>query len=133
MDIEKKDAKILIVDDDRNVREILCYLFKKRGFMVRDAGNGIDALKEVAQDKPDIIILDVAMPEMDGLETCKRLRESPDTQDIPIIFLSAQRGITEFIQHQHMPGAAIEYIEKPCDIGYLLKQSNKLIAGQKTT
>jgi len=81
--------------------------------------------KKVAQDKPDIIILDVTMPEMDGVEACKRLRENPDTQDIPIIFLSAQRRIPEAIQN--MPGAPIEYIEKLCNIEYLINRIDNLI------
>ncbi len=120
-----KGTKVLIVDDKANIREILSYIFKKRGFIVEGAVSGKEALQKIAQDKPDIIILDVIMPEMDGLETCKRLRENPDTQNIPIIFLSAQRHIAGVIQS--IPGAAIEYIQKPCDVEYLLKRINSLI------
>jgi DNA-binding response OmpR family regulator len=65
------------------------------------------------------------MPLMDGLQVCRRLKENPDTQDIPIIFLSAQGGIDRIIQG--MPGAAIKYIEKPCELEYLLAQINNLI------
>ncbi len=130
MGAENNSKKILIVDDESNTREILRYIFKGGGFIIEDARNGKEALQKVAQDKPDIIILDVAMPEMDGFQACKQLRENPDTKDIPIIFLSAQRDIVEFIQD--MPGATIEYIEKPCDIVYLIKRVNNLLPKQKT-
>ncbi|MDP3732145.1 MAG: response regulator [Candidatus Omnitrophota bacterium] len=120
MDKKNKGVKVLIVDDEEIVREVLSYAIKGRGFIIEDARNGREALEKVAQGRPDIIILDVAMPEMDGLQVCKQLRENPYTRNIPIIFLSAQRDIDKFIQG--MPGAAIKYIAKPCDIEYLLKQ-----------
>jgi CheY-like chemotaxis protein len=125
MEIKREDAKVLIVDDEEIIRKIMIYAFKERGFIAKVAKNGKEALKKVAQDKPNIIILDIRMPEMDGIQTCKRLREDPDTQDIPIIFLSAQRPTSEAIQD--MPGAAIEHIEKPCNLEYLFKRVDNLI------
>ena len=125
MSKKNKCARVLIVDDEEIIREIISYAIKENGFIAEGASNGEEALKKVAQERPDIIILDVAMPQMGGFEVCERLRKNPDTRDIPIIFFSAQRGIEEIIQD--MPGAPIEYIEKPGDIEYLLKQINSLV------
>ena len=91
------------------------------------APDGKIALEKTARDKPALIILDVTMPQMDGIEACRRLRGSPATKNIPIIFLSAQRGIAELTGD--MPGAPIEYIAKPCDVQYLLKRVDELISG----
>ncbi len=125
MRAKKKGAKILIVDDAKIIREIVGYVLEERGFVCEDAGNGKEALLKVNREKPNIIILDIAMPEMDGFQTCKRLRGNPDTQDIPIIFLSAQKPSAEVVEN--MPGAAIRYIEKPCDAECLLKQIHSLL------
>lgn len=125
MGAKKKGLKVLIVDDEEGTREAIGYILEKRGFIAEDAANGKKALEKVAQEKPDIIILDIAMPEMDGLQTCKRLRENPDTQDIPIIFLSAQRSPTALAPEA--PGAPIEYISKPCDIDRLLRRIDSLV------
>lgn len=126
MGLKKRGAnlKVLVVDDEESVRKSLSYIFETKGFIVKEAENGQEALEKITQDKPDIIILDVAMPQMDGLKACKQLRKNPDTQDIPIIFLSAQRDIARLTRS--LPGAPIEYITKPCDITYLLKRINNL-------
>ncbi len=125
MERQKRGIKVLIVDDEEHIREFVSYLLGEKGFITENADNGKEALKKVAQDKPDIIILDVTMPLMNGLEVCARLKEDPSTQDIPIIFLSAQERIGRIIQG--MPGATIKYIEKPYDLEYLLAQINELI------
>ena len=122
---QKKATKILIVDDEECIRECISYGLKKRGFITETAGNGKEALEKVRQNKPDIIILDITMPILDGLETCKQLKKNPDGQNIPIIFLSAQERIDIIIQG--MPGAIIKYIKKPFDLEYLLAQINTLI------
>lgn len=123
--MEKEPIRILIADDNENVREFLGHMLQKRGFIIENACDGEEALKKTAQKKPDIMILDVMMPLMDGFETCKRLKENPDTRDIPIIFLSAEKRISKMITD--MPGAAVKYIEKPCNIEYLVRQINELI------
>lgn len=131
MGTKKKHTKVLIVDDRANIREMFSYILEERGFIAEVAKDGKEAVQKVAQDKPNIIVLDVTMPEMDGLQACKQLRENPDTQDIPIIFLSAQRHVVEVIQD--IPGAAIEFIEKPCDIEYLFERINSLITKREST
>ncbi len=111
---------VLIVDDEGYIRESMAYVLKEMGFAPEEANNGKEALDKISQNRPDVIILDVAMPVMDGIETCKRLRENPDTQDIPIIFLSAHRHVEQMISG--IPGPKIKCIEKPCNIKYLSEQ-----------
>jgi two-component system phosphate regulon response regulator PhoB len=130
-----KRTRVLIADDEDNIRELMSYIFEEAGFITEEARNGKEALLKIAQNKPDIIILDVAMPELDGLQVCISLRGNPDTQAIPIIFLSAQTHIAGIHISgiiKKLPGAAIECIEKPCDIEYLVKRINCLAAEQDT-
>lgn len=121
MDAEiNKGKSVLIVDDEECIREFTGYILKKRGFTVKSAADGKEAIEKITRDKPDIIILDFAMPEMDGLQVCLHLKQYPDTQNIPIIFLSADVHIGERLKD--MPGAAVKYLPKPCDIKRLLEQ-----------
>lgn len=125
MDIASKKRMALIVDDKRCIREVIGYLLGEKGFTFESAANGKEALEKIARNKPDIIILDFAMPQMDGLQVCKQLKTYPDTQDIPIIFLSAHKHIEQMIKD--MPGAAVKYLEKPYDLKYLLEQIESLL------
>jgi two-component system OmpR family response regulator len=77
---------ILLVDDDQNLREVARYALSQAGFRVEEAANGRDALAAARARPPDLIVLDVRMPEMDGLETCRELRK---TSRVPIVFLSS--------------------------------------------
>ncbi len=81
--------KILIVDDDSQIVAVLEKRLSKSGYLTSTALNGRDAIQKVAADKPDLIILDVMMPYMDGTEVARILREDPKTQHIPIIYLTA--------------------------------------------
>jgi len=81
--------RILVVDDDVNIRAILRYRFEKEDFAVQLAANGIDALKEVGVQRPDLIVLDLMMPEMDGIQFLTELRGNPQTKRIPVIILTA--------------------------------------------
>ena len=120
-----KKRMVLIVDDERCIREVIGYALGEKGFTIESAANGIEALEKIARNKPDIIILDFAMPQMDGLQVCKQLKTYPDTQDIPIIFLSAHEHIGQMVKD--MRGAAVKYLEKPCDLKYLLEQIESLL------
>ena len=126
MDGTEKRAKILVVDDEGVIRELMTYVLKKKGFITETAPDGKEALDKIALDRPDIVILDIVMPGMDGLEVYKRIRENPDTEHIPIIFLSAEASIKCPIYEKTQ--TAVEYIEKPCDIEYLIKRIKSLTA-----
>jgi DNA-binding response OmpR family regulator len=122
----EKSVKILVVDDEGIIRELMTYVLKKKGFITETARDGKEALDKIALDRPDIVILDIVMPGMDGLEVYKRLRKNPDTEHIPIIFLSAEEPIKHAIAAREK--TITEYIEKPCDIEYLLKRIKILTA-----
>lgn len=101
--------KVLIVDDEDAIRDSLSIKLKKEGFEVIEAGNGIDGLRKFHTEHPDLVVLDIIMPEMDGLTLCQRIREMADT---PIMMLSAQ-AITEEDIIEGLNAGADEYLVKP--------------------
>lgn len=109
--MENPQHKILLVDDEPDIIEFLTYNLKKEGFKVYSATNGIDAIKIAKNKKPHLILLDVMMPEMDGLETCKRIREIPKLSKALIVFLTA-RG-EDYSQITGFENGADDYITKP--------------------
>lgn len=100
--------RILVVDDDPHIREVICFSLEESGLTTRTACNGIEALKSIASDPPDLVVLDVGMPELDGLEVCRELRK---TSDIPILFLSAKDEEIDRILGLEMGGD--DYVKKP--------------------
>jgi len=83
-------TKILVVDDEEPIQELLRFNLEKEGYLVRVAKDGQEALKQVASDLPDLLVLDLMLPGMDGLEVCRKLRSNPKFQQIPIIMLTAK-------------------------------------------
>lgn len=110
--------KILIVDDDKTLRLILKSCLEKNGYWVEDVNSGTEALSSFADDPPDLVVSDVMMPEMDGLEFCRRLRSTPSGQLVPFIFLSGKGELEDRIQG-HSIGAD-DYLTKPFDPRELL-------------
>lgn len=133
MEIKKSDYTVLIVDDvDANVL-LLKLLISKAGYKILTATNGQEAIKLVEENNPDLILLDIMMPIMDGHEVAKKLKEMPDKANIPIIFLSALSS-TEDIVKGFKLGAA-DYITKPFNKDELLTRINHqvdLIHAKKT-
>jgi DNA-binding response OmpR family regulator len=110
--MDKKYA-VLIVDDEPDIVSLLGLHLKLNGYSVFQANNGLKGLETASLEKPDIIILDVMMPEMDGFEVAKKLKENPETNDIPIIFLTARTQTDDKIKGL-MVGAD-DYMIKPFD------------------
>ena len=81
--------KILLVDDEKDILEFLSYNLKKSGYNVFTANNGIDALKTARKVKPDLVVLDVMMPKMDGIQVCEEIRSDKLLQDTFVLFLTA--------------------------------------------
>jgi two-component system alkaline phosphatase synthesis response regulator PhoP len=106
-----KKEKILLVDDEADILEIVGYNLKKEGFEVFTTDNGKDAIKLAKKENPDLIILDVMMPEMDGMETCYQMRNIPSIKDTLIAFLTA-RG-EDYSQIAGFDAGADDYITKP--------------------
>jgi DNA-binding NarL/FixJ family response regulator len=105
--------KILVVDDDRTLRTVLTRYLENRGYQVEQVASGAEALVAVAKNPPDLVVSDVMMPEMDGIEFCRRLRTTPCGQLMPFIFLSGKGELEDRI-HGHSIGAD-DYLIKPVD------------------
>ena len=103
--------KILLVDDEPDILEIISYNLKSNGFEVFTASNGVKALKKAKSILPDLIILDVMMPEMDGIETCEEIRKIPELSDTIITFLTARSE--DYSQLAGFDAGADDYINKP--------------------
>jgi len=107
----KKSSKILIVDDEQDILELIRHALNKEGYEVHIAINGQQALEKTAKVLPDLILMDVMMPIMDGMEACRQLKEDPATQNIPIVFLTARSE--EFAELAGFEAGADDYIAKP--------------------
>ena len=123
--IQSKVPVVLVVDDEPRITEIISQALSSdkeftAGLHVETSTNGIDALMKLGKNPPDIIILDVCMPNLDGIEVCKRIRENPDTSDIEIIAMS---GVNiEQTAKDIMAAGADDFIGKPFEIEDLLKK-----------
>ncbi|MFA5891325.1 MAG: response regulator [Actinomycetota bacterium] len=121
-------ARVLVVDDDRVIQQLLEVNLELEGYDVAKAGDGEEALEAVRVFRPDLILLDVMMPKIDGREVCRRLKADPETARIPIIFLSARAQ--EFDVASGIELGASAYVTKPFDPVDLLDTVERLLAGQ---
>jgi two-component system alkaline phosphatase synthesis response regulator PhoP len=119
-----KIPKILIVDDDPDIIEILRYNLSLAGYKVKAASNGKEAIKKAKIFIPEIILLDVMMPEMDGIEACRLIREIPSLKNSRIIFLSARNE--DYTQLSAFDAGADDYISKPVKPKILLKKISSI-------
>jgi DNA-binding response OmpR family regulator len=103
--------KILLLDDDKTLQTVLTRYLEKRGYSVQVVNSGIQGLKLFAQDPPDLVVSDIMMPGMDGLEFCRRLRATRPGQLVPFIFLTAKKDLEDRVKGHHM--GADDYITKP--------------------
>ena len=115
--------KVLVVDDDAAVRNSLDRALRLNGYQVGLAVDGVDALNQVASEAPDAMVLDVLMPNMDGLEVCRRLRSFGD--GTPILMLTAQDGVTERVAG--LDAGADDYLPKPFALDELLARLRALL------
>jgi DNA-binding response OmpR family regulator len=111
-------AHILIVDDLPRNLQILALLLDKAGYRVSMAMSGVQALTMVAQDPPDLVLLDVMMPGLDGRDVCRNLKANPEHMDIPVIFLTAKADLEDLEEGFRL--GAVDYVTKPFRGGELL-------------
>jgi DNA-binding response OmpR family regulator len=115
-------GKVLVVDDEEYIQHILNFSFGAEGFEVVTAADGEQAIKMAKAEKPDIIVLDIMMPKMDGYEACKRIKTDPQTKNIPVILLTAkgrevdrklgaEAGADDYVVKPFSPGRLIERVE----------------------
>ena len=123
--MNKKDITILLVDDEPDILEIVGYNLTAEGYNVLTAENGVEAVKIAKKKKPHLIILDVMMPEMDGIEACEQIRKVPDLQHTIITFLTA-RG-EDYSQVAGFDAGADDYITKPIRPKVLISKVKALL------
>ena len=121
----RKIPKILVVDDDPDIVEILRYNLSLAGYEVKSASNGKECIKKAKLFLPQIILLDVMMPEMDGIEACSLLQKIPSLVNTRVIFLSARNE--EYTQLSAFDAGADDYISKPVKPKILLKKISSII------
>jgi len=117
--------KILIVDDEPDILEFLTYNLKKENYEVYTSSNGNDALKKALEVKPDLILLDVMMPGMDGIETCEQMRNSNELKNVIIAFLTARNE--DYSQIAGFEAGADDYISKPIKPKVLVSRIKALL------
>lgn len=123
--MENKDTTILLVDDEPDILEFLGYNLAKEGFRIFKAANGQKALEVAAEQKPQLIILDIMMPGLDGIETCNQLRKMPGMQNALIVFLTA-RG-EDYSQIAGFEAGADDYVTKPIKPKVLVSRIQALL------
>ncbi|MFD2551186.1 response regulator transcription factor [Bizionia sediminis] len=123
--MKKQDIRILLVDDEPDILEIVGYNLSHEGYAVFTAENGLKAIKKAKKIKPHLIIMDVMMPEMDGIEACEQLRENPELTDTIITFLTA-RG-EDYSQVAGFDAGADDYITKPIKPKVLISKVKSLL------
>src|ERR1700755_904208 len=113
---------ILVADDDPHIREIICFALEKAGMKTVAVADGAATLQAVERRAPDLVVLDVGMPEMDGLEVCRLLRR---TSDVPVLFLSARDEEIDRILGLRMGGA--DYVPRPFSPRELVARVNVIL------
>lgn len=117
--------KILIIDDEDDIREILKYNLTKEGYETFEAQNGEEGLKQCLEIKPDLVILDIMMPGMDGIEVCETIRKTPGLDKVLICFLTA-RG-EDYSQIAGLDAGADDFVAKPIKPKVLISRINALL------
>jgi len=103
--------RILAVDDEPHILKLVAFSLKSHGYDVLEASDGLSAIGVAQAEKPDLILLDVMMPVLDGYEACRRLKEDPATKDIPVVMLTAKAQVKE--QQTGLDSGATDYVCKP--------------------
>ena len=114
--------RILVVDDDLHIREVIRVALRKAGMTVNEAKDGREALTRFTGDRPDLIILDIGMPELDGLDVCREVRK---TSDVPILFLSARDDEIDRVLGLEIGGD--DYVTKPFSPRELVARVNVIL------
>jgi len=125
-------SKILIVDDDPDITEALSMILESKGYQISTASDGVDGLTSLKADKPDLMILDLLMPKMDGFAVCKELQDPrwSKYRDIPILILTSVREEASRRRYELETGLELnvaDYVEKPVSPDVLLDRVEKIL------
>ena len=132
--MSEERRKILAVDDDPDILKAISMMLEAAGYEIVTAGNGVEGIEKAESERPDLILLDVMMPEMDGFAACEKLKSSPETQEIPVVLLTA---VADHVTRTKYPvdgvirAEADEYLPKPVKSQDLLQVVSSLIGGGK--
>ena len=107
------EYKVLIVDDSKNIRKLITVVLKNEGYKFSEAENGVEALEKIRLERPDLIILDIIIPGVDGLRVCKEVKSDPATKDISIIILTSEA--TYEAREKASAAGADAFLSKPFD------------------
>jgi two-component system alkaline phosphatase synthesis response regulator PhoP len=129
--MKKKDIRILLVDDDADILEIVGYNLSQEGYQITTAANGRDAIAKAKKVLPHLIIMDVMMPEMDGMEACENIRKIPELSNVIITFLTARSE--DYSQVAGFDAGADDYITKPIKQKLLVSKVKALLRRLKET
>jgi CheY-like chemotaxis protein len=120
--------RVLLVEDNENNRYLARFLLEREGFVVRSVANGREALEAARQDKPDLVVMDIQMPEMDGYETAERFKDDPALADIPLV------GVSSFAMVGDRAKALVVgfagYIEKPINPDTFAQEVSRFLKSQ---
>lgn len=121
----KSKAKILLVDDEPDILEIVGFNLSQEGYRIVTAANGKEAITKAKAELPNLIIMDVMMPEMDGIEACEAIRKIPELENVIITFLTARNE--DYTQVAGFDAGADDYISKPIKPKLLVSKVNALL------
>lgn len=125
------NEKILIVDDEPQIHTVLGKILLKEGYQVSDAFSAEEAFSQIEKQKPDLIILDVMMPKVSGIDVCNRLKEDSKTKDILILILSARDAQADRIEG--LTHGADDYVSKPFHLRSLVRKIQHMLKTRTTT
>ncbi|MDJ0715660.1 MAG: response regulator [Prochloraceae cyanobacterium] len=120
-------SKVLVVEDSLAQRQMIAELLQESGLNVKVASDGVEALTHIQEDSPDIVVLDIVMPKMNGYEVCRRLKSDPKTKDVPVVMCSSKGE--EFDRYWGMKQGADAYIAKPFEPIELIGTVRQLLRG----
>ena len=118
-------SRILLVDDEPDIVETVSFMLQSRNYQVSIASGGQEGIDKAKEEHPDLLLLDIMMPGMDGYDVCMKLKADSDTKDIPIIMLTA-KGESEAVLKSHSLGAD-DYVVKPFSLPTLLSKLKKFL------
>ncbi len=120
-------SKVLVVEDSVTQREMITDLLKDSGLSVTVANDGVEALERIQGQRPDLVVLDIVMPRMNGYEVCRRIKADPKTQSVPVVMCSSKGE--EFDRYWGMKQGADAYIAKPFEPQELVGTVKQLLRG----
>lgn len=125
------NKKILVVEDDASAARLIGYTLEQEGYQVIIASDGLEGLTKAQNEHPDLVVLDIMLPGLDGYEVCHQLRQEPETAKLPILMLSAKARPDDKAAGLKM--GADDYLAKPADPSMIVARVKNLLAGTKKT